>query len=167
MLKIYALVFVIGILGVIGYGAKYYYDTTQNTISTLRENNAQLEVAVQTATASVETLKGDIEKMASLNKSLQQDLQKAEAYGDELRTKLSKLNLVVEALKDSKVLEGKMNGASAKLWRGLMDDTGNSNDIPLPQWLQSPDAGTGDQGSNQDRESPDTNSSQTKTTAAQ
>lgn len=167
MLKIYALVFVIGILGVIGYGAKYYYDTTQNTISTLRENNAQLEVAVQTATASVETLKGDIEKMTSLNKSLQQDLQKAEAYGDELRTKLSKLNLVVEALKDSKVLEGKMNGASAKLWRGLMDDTGNSNDIPLPRWLQSPDAGTGDQGSNQDRESPDTNSSQTKTTAAQ
>ena len=167
MLKIYVLVFVIGILGVIGYGAKYYYDTTQNTISTLRENNAQLEVAVQTATESVETLKGDIEKMASLNKSLQQDLQKAEAYGDELRTKLSKLNLVVEALKDSKVLEGKMNGASAKLWRGLMDDTGNSNDIPLPRWLQSSDAGTGDQGSNQDRESPDTNSSQTETTAAQ
>lgn len=167
MLKIYGLVFVIGILGVVGYGAKYYYDTTQNTIKTLRENNAQLEVAVETATQSVETLKGDIEKMASLNKSLQQDLQKAEAYGDELRTKLSKLNLVVEALKDSKVLEGKMNGASAKLWRGLMDDTGNSNDIPLPQWLQSPDAGTGDQGSNQDRESPDTNSSQTKTTAAQ
>jgi len=167
MLKIYVLVFVIGILGVIGYGAKYYYDTTQNTISTLRENNAQLEVAVQTATESVETLKGDIEKMASLNKSLQQDLQKAEAYGDELRTKLSKLNLVVEALKDSKVLEGKMNGASAKLWRGLMDDTGNSNDIPLPRWLQSSDDGTGDQGSNQDRESPDTNSSQTETTAAQ
>ena len=167
MLKIYVLVFVIGILGVIGYGAKYYYDTTQNTIATLRENNAQLEVAVQTATESVETLKGDIEKMASLNKSLQQDLQKAEAYGDELRTKLSKLNLVVEALKDSKVLEGKMNGASAKLWRGLMDDTGNSNDIPLPQWLQSPDAGTGDQGSNQDRESPDTSSSQTETTTAQ
>lgn len=167
MLKIYALVFVIGILGVVGYGAKYYYDTTQNTIKTLRENNAQLEVAVETATQSVETLKGDIEKMASLNKSLQQDLQKAEAYGDELRTKLSKLNLVVEALKDSKVLEGKMNGASAKLWRGLMDDTGNSNDIPLPQWLQSPDAGTGDQGSNQDRESPDTNSSQTETTTTQ
>ena len=167
MLKIYGLVFVIGILGVVGYGAKYYYDTTQNTIKTLRENNAQLEVAVETATQSVETLKGDIEKMASLNKSLQQDLQKAEAYGDELRTKLSKLNLVVEALKDSKVLEGKMNGASAKLWRGLMDDTGNSNDIPLPQWLQSPDAGTGDQGSNQNRESPDTNSSQTETTAAQ
>ena len=166
MLKIYALVFVIGILGVIGYGAKYYYDTTQNTISTLRENNAQLEVAVQTATASVETLKGDIEKMTSLNKSLQQDLQKAEAYGDELRTKLSKLNLVVEALKDSKVLEGKMNGASAKLWRGLMDDTGNSNDIPLPRWLQSPDAGTGDQGSNQDREDNNTNSSSSEASPA-
>src|SRR6056300_2074791 len=139
MLKIYVLVFVIGILGVIGYGAKYYYDTTQNTISTLRENNAQLEVAVQTATESVETLKGDIEKMASLNKSLQQDLQKAEAYGDELRTKLSKLNLVVEALKDSKVLEGKMNGASYKLWQGIMEETGNTNKSDKPSWLQRPE----------------------------
>ena len=56
MLKLYVLIFVIGIVGVVGYGAKYYYDTTQNTIATLRENNAQLEVAVQTATASLETI---------------------------------------------------------------------------------------------------------------
>ena len=124
MLRIYLLVVVLGLVGGAIYGAKYYYDTTQNTISVLRENNAQLEVAVQTASESVNKLQGDIEKMASLNKSLQQDLQKAEAYGDELRAKLSKLNLVVEALKDAKVLEGKMNGATANLWRDFMGDTG-------------------------------------------
>ena len=82
MLRIYLLVVVLGLVGGAVYGAKYYYDTTQNTISVLRENNAQLEVAVKTASESVNKLQGDIQKMASLNKTLQKDLQKAETYGD-------------------------------------------------------------------------------------
>ena len=63
MLRIYALIFVIAIIGGIGYGAKYYYDTTQATIATLRDNNAKLETAVDTAEQSVTTLKGDLAKM--------------------------------------------------------------------------------------------------------
>ena len=54
MVRIYALIFVIAILGGIGYGAKYYYDTTQATIATLRENNVKLESAVETAEQSVQ-----------------------------------------------------------------------------------------------------------------
>ena len=168
MIRIYVLIFVIGIIGIIGYGAKYYYDTTQATIATLRENNAQLEVAVQTANESLETVQADIAKMADLNNQLQKDLQKAEAYGDELRTKLSRMNLVVEALKDAKVLEGKMNGATAKLWRGFMGDTGNiiGSESPLPKWLQSVPTGTGDKGGDQNREDNSTSSSKTETSPA-
>ena len=88
MFRLYVLIFIVAILGGVGYSAKYYYDTTQNTIATLRDNNAKLEVAVDTAQTSVETLQGDIVKLGKLNKSLQQDLQKAEQYGDELRAKL-------------------------------------------------------------------------------
>jgi len=164
MLKVYALIIILAILGGVGYGAKYYYDTTQNTIKVLRENNAQLEVAVQTAEESVQSLQDDIVKMADLNLSLQQDLQKAEAYSDELRGKLSRLDLVVEALKNSKVLEGKMNGATANLWRDFMDDSGNSNEYPLPVWLQQSDAGNGNQDGNEDRENSDTDSRQTEAT---
>ena len=79
MLKIYALVVVVAVLGGIGYGAKYYYDTTQATISTLKENNAKLEVAVQTATESVKTLQQDMARLGELNSELQASLQKAEA----------------------------------------------------------------------------------------
>ena len=146
-------------MGGVGYGVKYYYDTTQNTISVLRENNAQLEVAVETASESVNKLQGDIEKMASLNKSLQQDLQKAEAYGDELRAKLNNLNLVVEALKDAKVLEGKMNGTTAKLWRDFMGDTGGNAELALPQWLFESEARTRDKDSSQSGEDNSTSSS--------
>ena len=56
MIKVYAFLFVIAILGGIGYGAKYYYDTTQATIATLRENNSKLEVAVDTANQSLEVM---------------------------------------------------------------------------------------------------------------
>jgi len=167
MLKVYALIIILAILGGVGYGAKYYYDTTQNTIATLRENNAQLEVAVDTAQASVETLQSDIAKAAELNLSLQQDLQKAEQYSDELRGKLSRMNLVVEALRNSKILEGKMNGATANLWRDFMGNSGNSNDFPLPSWLQQPPAGNGNQDGNKDTENTDTDSSQTETTTTQ
>ena len=164
MIKLYGAIALIAILGGVGYGAKYYYDTTQNTIAQLRDNNARLEVAVDTAQNSVETLQGDMAKLATLNKGLQQDLQKAEAYGDELRSKLSKLDLVVEALKNSKSLEGKMNGATANLWRDFMGDTGGNSERPLPNWLQQSPAGAGNQSSNQGGESSDTDSSTTEAT---
>tara|TARA_B100001287_G_C22511848_1_gene448628 strand:+ start:147 stop:650 length:504 start_codon:yes stop_codon:yes gene_type:complete len=167
MIKLYGAIALIAILGGIGYGFKYYYDTTQNTIAQLRENNAQLEVAVQTATESVNKLQGDIAKMATLNKSLQEDLQKAEAYGDELRAKLSKLNLVVEALKDAKVLEGKMNGATAKVWRDFMDDTGGNAERPLPQWLQQSETRTNNQDSDQSGEDNSTVSSTSEATTTE
>ena len=167
MIKLYGIIILVAILGGVGYGAKYYYDTTQNTIAQLRENNSQLEVAVQTANESVETLQGDIAKMASLNRNLQEDLQRAEAYSDELRGKLSRLDLVVEALKNAKLLEGKMNGATANLWRDFMGDTGNSNEYPLPNWLQQSPAGAGNQNSSEGGENSDTSGSTTEVTPTQ
>jgi len=164
MIKLYGIIILVAILGGVGYGAKYYYDTTQNTIAQLRDNNAKLEVAVDIAQTSVETLQGDMERLATLNKGLQQDLQKAEAYGDELRQKLSKLDLVVEALKDSKSLEGKMNGATANLWRDFMDDTGGNAERPLPNWLLESPNGAGSESSNQGGESTDTDSGKTEAT---
>ena len=159
---------IIGLLGSFGFGAYWYYNDTQQRIATLRENNAQLEVAVQTANASLETMQADVAKMADLNNQLQQDLQKAEAYSDELRGKFSRLNLVVEALKDAAILEGKMNGATAKLWRGFMEDTGNDagGQSPLPDWLRRETSRAGDQDGSQGGEDNSSSGVQTKTTPA-
>jgi septal ring factor EnvC (AmiA/AmiB activator) len=149
MIKIYALIIILAVLGSVGYGAMWYYKDTQERLATLQENNAKLETALETSEASIESLQQDMQKFAALNQELQVQLQKAEAYGDELRGKLSRINLVQEALRDAQQLEGKMNGASAKLWRGIMEDTGGSGDAPLPNWLQpDPEAGAGDQSSN-------------------
>ena len=151
------------VLGV-GY---WYYNNSQATIATLRENNAQLEVAVETAQDSIESLQQDMAKFQELNSKLQQDLQAAEAYGDELQSKLNRLDLVQDALRDPETLEGKMNGATAKLWRGIIEDTGGDASRPLPEWLQSVPAGTRDQSSNQGREDNSTDSEPTQASPAQ
>ena len=142
----------------------WYYTDSQARIATLRENNAKLEVAVDTAESSLALVQTEMKKVGELNNKLQQDLHKAEAYGDELRGKLSRMNLIVEALKDAKTLEGKMNGATAKLWREIMGETGNDSGSksPNPQWLQQPTTGAGDQNSNPDSADNSTNSSQTQ-----
>ncbi|MEK9698589.1 MAG: hypothetical protein VW270_22645, partial [Candidatus Poseidoniales archaeon] len=111
--------------------------------------------------ASIKVLESTMKQGAEANNKLQRDLQKAEAYGDELRGKLNRMNLVQDALRDAKKLEGKMNGATAKLWRGIMEDTGGDGNIPLPHWLQSSSVGeqTGskDGSSDQSGEGGDTN----------
>jgi len=143
----------------------WYYTDSQARIATLRENNAKLEVAVDTAESSLALVQTEMKKVGELNNKLQQDLQKAEAYGDELRGKLSRMNLIVEALQDAKTLEGKMNGATAKLWRNFMDDSGNTSKPPLPEWLLN-DAGTKSESSDPSSETTDTNSSQTEAAPA-
>ena len=126
-------------------GAGYMYiQKLQNDLQTARENVAKMEVAVATAEASIATLQENAAKMAELNQTLQSDLQKAEAYGDDLRGKLQRHNLTALALKEPGQLEGKMNGATAKLWRELEQDTGGAGDRALPSWLQRPDSGTED-----------------------
>ena len=169
MLKVYALVIIVGVLGVFAYGAKYYYDTTQATIATLRENNAQLETAVETSQASIENLQADVVKFQTLSNKLGKQLQAAEAYGDELQDKLNRMDLVQDAIKDAKKLEGKMNGATAKLWRGIIEDTGGDGSRPLPDWLQpvQPGTGAGDQGSDQSGKDNSADSEPTQASTAQ
>lgn len=153
MIKIYLALIIMAVLGSVGYGAVWYYNDTQARIATLRENNAKLEVAVETAEQSINNLQEEAARNQELMNELSNKLQKAEQYGDDLRNKLRQLDLVQDALKDAMELQGRMNGATANLWRDITADTGGTPDPNLPDWLQSSkQAGTGDQSSNQDRE---------------
>ena len=127
-------------------GAFYwYYSNTQERIGVLRENNARLEISVETSEESLKTMQSAMSQINDLNRNLQADLQRAEAYGDDLRAKLREHNLTALAIKKPELLEGKMNGATANLWREIMSSTGNDNSKPLPQWLQSvPESGAQD-----------------------
>ena len=167
MIRVYIMIAIVMAMAGVGYAAKYYYDTTQNKIAILTENNAQLEVAVQTANESLEVAITNQKKLAELNNNLQSDLQKAEQYGDSLRSKLAELDLVRDALLDAKNLEGRMNGATAKLWREITTDTGGDGNRDIPDWLQQPQVTSGDQNSNQDREGNNTDGNSTEASKTQ
>ena len=154
-----AVVFII--LAVAG-GGFFYVKQLQSNLKIAQLNNAKLEQAVETSEQSLALLKEDNIRLNNLSDQLTKDLQKAEAYGDSLRNRLRQLDLVQDAIRDSKDLEGRMNGATAKLWRELEAATGGDGDTPLPNWLLDIPR-TGDKSSNTDREDNSTDSSSTKT----
>ena len=119
MFKLYAILIVVGLLGGAVYGAKYYYDTTQNTIASLRENNAKLEVANETNQATIKKMGQDTARLNDLTNQLAQDLQTSERYGDELRATLNKHNLTHLANKKPGLIEKRMQNATDKLWDDL------------------------------------------------
>jgi len=127
MIKLYGLLIVVGLLGGAAYGAKYYYDTTQNTIAQLRDNNAKLEVANETNQATIEQMGRDTKRLNELTNTLSVDLQKAELYGDELRATLNKHNLTHLANKKPGLIEKRMQNATDKLWNDLESITSSDS----------------------------------------
>ena len=126
MIRLYAMIFVIALLGGAAYAAKYYYDTTQATIAQLRQNNAKLEVANEENQATIQKMSEDAIRLNALTDQLGEDLRKAELYGDELRNTLNKHNLTHLANKKPGMIEKRMQNATDKLWDDLESITGNS-----------------------------------------
>ena len=119
----------------------WYYNDTQERIAILNANNAKLETAVQISESSIATLQNDAIRNAELNVQLQQELQQAEKYGDELRATLQKHNLTALARKRPGLIENRMQDATDSLWddlRGVTD----------PNGVQQPEAGATDSNSN-------------------
>ena len=119
MIRLYAMIFVIALLGGTAYAAKYYYDTTQATISQLRENNAKLEVANEENQQTIKKMGEDAIRLNALTDQLGEDLRKAEKYGDELRNTLNKHDMTHLANKKPGLIEKRMQDATDKLWGDL------------------------------------------------
>lgn len=126
MIKLYITIFILSLLVGVGYSAKYYYDTTQNTIATLRENNVKLETAVQAKDAAINQLETDAKVQAQLNSKLTKDLQKSEAYRDTLTAKLAKHNLTRDSLMKPGLVEKVINNATKNVFNDFRDITTHS-----------------------------------------
>ena len=115
MLRIYGLLIVLGLLAGVGYGAYYYYNDTQQRLATLRDNNAKLEIVNKENQTTIKMMKDNYEKQSKLNKELSAKLKDAEVYGNELRKKLSKIDLPAASLNRPKETEERINNASQKV----------------------------------------------------
>ena len=128
MLRIYGLIVVLGLLAGVGYGAYYYYNDTQQRLATLRDNNAKLEVVNKENQTTIKMMKDNYEKQSKLNKELSAKLKDAEVYGNELRKKLSKIDLPAASLNRPKETEERINNASQKVLDILESITARKSD---------------------------------------
>ena len=100
MARLYILLFVLVILGGIGYGAYFIYNDTMQRMATLRDNNAKLEVAVKAKDSTIKSLKENMEKQIKLTKDLNNKLSIAE----ENNKKISKILAETDIVKNSRGL---------------------------------------------------------------
>ena len=119
MIKIYALLIILGLLGGVGYGAYYYYKDTQARIAILAENSAKLEQATNTQKQTINTLVEDAEKYRELNKELNTKLEAANEYKNKLIGKLRKHNLAKLSLQKPGLVEKKINRGTKKLFESF------------------------------------------------
>ena len=114
MFKTYIIIAVVGSM-VATVGLLYYRDT-QKRISTLQQNNAKLEVAVQSKEAALNEMTDNFEKQARLNKELSGKLEDADKDQDDLRSKLQKHDLTRLSIGKPGMMEKRINDDTKKLF---------------------------------------------------
>ena len=123
MARVYILIFILFILGGIGYGAYYIYNDTMQRMAVLRENNAKLEVALDSKDSVIEELQNNMQKQIELSNELNTKLAAVEKENTKIRDKLAEGNLVADSLKDPKVMEKKINEEVSNIFGTLSDST--------------------------------------------
>ena len=119
MIRLYALIVVIGLVGGAISGGYYYYVESQSRIQALIENTAKLTIAKKLQDETINSMVADQKKFAKLNTDLRGRLDKANDYKDVLIGKLRKNDLSRLSLKKPLLVEKRINAASAKLFKSL------------------------------------------------
>jgi uncharacterized protein (UPF0333 family) len=119
MARFYLLIFVLVILGGIGYGAYFVYNDTMQRMATLRDNNAKLEVAVKSKDAALKTLKENMEKQIKLTKDLNNKLTIAEENNKKISNLLAKTDIIKNSLADPVGQEKRINEQVNKMFSGI------------------------------------------------
>jgi len=123
MAKIYLFLLIIGLFSGVGYAGYSYYMWSQETITTLRENNVKLVQAAETLQNTVDQMAADAQRNEQLNKQLTQRLQASQEHLNALRDKFAKIDLTMEALKDVNGLEARVDRAVERLIEKIESET--------------------------------------------
>ena len=119
MARLYIFLFVLAILGGIGYGAYFIYNDTMQRMATLRNNNAKLEVAVKAKDSTIKALKENMEKQIKLTKDLNNKLSIAEENNKKISNLLAKTDIVKNSLADPAGQEKRINEQVNKMFGGI------------------------------------------------
>jgi len=123
MARLYILIFVLVILGGIGYGAYFIYNDTMQRMATLRDNNAKLEVAIKAKDSTIKSLKENMEKQIKLTKDLNNKLTIAEENNKKISNLLAKTDIIKNSLADPAGQEKRINEQVNKMFSGINSAT--------------------------------------------
>ena len=123
MIRVYIMIIVVGLVGGVVYGGYAYYQDTQQRLKTLQQNNAKLEVAVQSKDEALNFMTSNFEKQSELNKELSGKLADAEKENTVIRDKLAKSNLIADSIANPKVMEQKINEQVSTIFGALSNST--------------------------------------------
>lgn len=104
-------------------GGYFYYQDSQATIATLRDNNAKLSMVAETNQATITQLQKDAEEAMVRMEELAVRAKEAERYQDELISKFRRHNLTALALQKPGMIEKRVNAAVVKLGKELEEYT--------------------------------------------
>ena len=119
MARLYILLFVLVILGGVGYGVYFVYNDTMQRMATLRDNNAKLEVAVKSKDSTIKSLKENMEKQIKLTKDLNNRLSVAEENNKKISNLLAKTDIIKNSLADPAGQEKRINEQVKKMFSGI------------------------------------------------
>ena len=119
MARLYILIFVLVILGGIGYGAYFVYNDTMQRMATLRDNNAKLEVAVKAKDSTIKSLKENMEKQIKLTQDLNNKLSIAEENNKKISKILAETDIVKNSIADPIASEKKINEEVVNMFNGI------------------------------------------------
>ena len=119
MTRLYILLFVLVILGGVGYGAYFIYNDTMQRMATLRDNNAKLEVAVKAKDSTIKSLKENMEKQIKLTKDLNNKLTIAEENNKKISNLLAKTDIVKNSIADPVASEKRINEEVINMFNGI------------------------------------------------
>ena len=119
MARLYIFLFVLAILGGIGYGAYFIYNDTMKRMATLRDNNAKLEVAVKAKDSTIKSLKENMQKQIKLTQDLNNKLSVAEENNKKISKILAETDIVKNSIADPIASEKKINEEVVNMFNGI------------------------------------------------
>jgi len=108
-------------------GGYFYYTDTQATIAQLRENNAQLKVAVEDNQRTIDTLQETAARNQVLSDELQAKLNESEESRNRLIEVFGKHDLTRLALKTPGLIETRVNNGTQKAFDDIESITGSTD----------------------------------------
>ena len=109
MARLYIIIFIVAIIGTLGYGGYYIYNDIMTRMATLRSNNAKMEVAIQSKDAAINEIQNNLNKQIELTKNLQSGLQKIALENTRIKDQIDEINILENSIKDTVETEKTIN----------------------------------------------------------